>query len=98
MKVRDLLVVLAHVDPDLDVHVASTWGQHLGRVECWPRRPAARMHPWIDEHGPRVCDPSLMLRGDGSWFRPPPPWELRGRFRDRVGLDAELAALTGEPA
>ena len=98
MKVRELLTVLAHVDPDLDVHVSSTWGQHLGRVEVRRRRTPREMRPWIDRYGPRVLDADVMLRGEGLWYGPPPPWELAGRFRDRPGLDDELAALTGEPA
>jgi hypothetical protein len=98
VKVRELLVVLAHVDPDLDVHVSSTWGSHLGTVRVQTRRSAKDVRHWLALHGPQVLEPYLDLAGEAPWYKPAPAWELRGRFRDRAGLDRALGAIDGEPA
>jgi hypothetical protein len=91
VKVRELMTVLAHVDPDAEVSLSSPRGSyHVEGVTV----PLRRVPPGCEEHSAAYLRSRVRLDGwDCRWYEAAPPFELTGRFRSRDGLATELAAL-----
>lgn len=86
MKVAELLIVLAHMPPDLDVFVQSRNAlRHLDRVE----RITSRVL-WDDE---RRYPGGVRLESTWRsklWYEDPPPFRVDGPVRRRAAMEEAL--------
>lgn len=90
MKVRELALILQHVDPDMEVHISAAKGaRHIARVV---KAGSMRFNVDGGRYAAGVRVPSaLRLDGWGPlWWDPEPEFVLQGRFRREAEL---LAAL-----
>lgn len=95
MTVAELLAVLEHMPPELEVHVTSGYAKscHVQRVErrgTWQTTLALAGSRYTV--GDRVPG-AVVLDGGVGWWRTPPPFEIRGPVRRRAELDRKLDAL-----
>ncbi len=92
MNAAELRAILAHVPDDLPVVIDSDRCNHIDHVE---RGTSGQ----LQLHSAAPCPAVLILRGYQSywWVEPAPAFELRGRFRDAAGLEADLDALDPMP-
>lgn len=100
MKAGELAAILAHIDPETEVHVIASGGcNHVTRINYKRRRPntygvSAGRYP----NGAQLPR-ALVIEGqhrwdlDTLWFHEPPPFELEGSWPRRAELDATLAAI-----
>lgn len=92
MIVRELRTILDHLPDDMEVHISSGHARscHVSRVErstgfvCSTSLPGSRYA--VDERAPGA----VQIVGTIGWWWPPPDYELRGPFRRRAELLAEL--------
>lgn len=93
MTVAELLIILAHVDPALEVTVHAPHGLwHVDTVARSARRAEPLVHsgkvpPLVRLNGGTMV--SLVQRG-ALWYDPAPPFELHGSYLNRAHLDEQL--------
>jgi hypothetical protein len=91
VKVRELLTVLAHVDPDAEVTITGPRGSyHVEHVTV----PLRRVASGCEEHTEAYLRSRVRFTGwDCRWYEEAPPFELEGRFRRKAELLETLSAM-----